>query len=218
MEAKIFYKSIKNPILKVTPNLEVILNVPLDASQKEIDYILAKRKKWIAQKLDFFKARQMPPRLLISGEDFFYLGKRYRLKVIKSTKEQVALKGKFLEIHLANKDDFRKKDLMIKEWYHERAKHQLNEMLLHYTKILKLEIKSFSIRPMKTRWGSCHIKKQHIVFNLELIKKPKRSIEYVVLHELAHLKHPYHNKNFSNFLDLHMPNWKEMKKRLEEKL
>lgn len=216
MDIKIFYKPIKNPILRVTPNLKVTLSMPLNGTQQEINYILEKRKKWIEKNLQFFKSRQTPPRQLVSGEDFFYLGKRYRLKVIKNSKEYAILKGGYLQVFIKDPNNYRTKQAVIQEWYRQKAKYLFNALLVQYGKILGLHCKSFSIRTMKTRWGSCRIDKAHITLNLELIKKPKLAIEYVVLHELAHLKHPYHNQDFYNFLDLYMPNWKTIKTKLEE--
>ena len=67
---------------------------------------------------------------------------------------------------------------------------------------------------MKTRWGSCNVKTKNINLNLELIKKPQECIEYVVLHELAHLKHPNHSKQFWEYVGMHMPDWKLRKKKL----
>lgn len=218
METKILYKTIKNPILKVMPNLEVILSMPLDASQKEIEYILEKRKKWITQKLDFFKSKQIPSKLLVSGEDFFYLGKRYRLKIIKDVKTKIVLNGKYLQIYINDTKDYKKKEMMIQKWYQNKARNIFSEILLRYSKMLEINFKTFSVRTMKTRWGSCKINKAHITLNLELIKKPKKAIEYVILHELAHLKYPYHNQAFYNFLDLYMPDWKKIKTKVLEEI
>lgn len=218
MEIKIHRKAIKNPLLKVTPSLEVILSVPLDASQQEIDRIITKRVKWIEEKLKFFKIRQKPQKLLISGEDFFYLGRRYRLKIIEDTKTEIALRGKFLHIHLKNTQDYRTKEIMILQWYREKAKIVFAEILSKYSKILRIDFKTYSIRTMKTRWGSCKIDTRHITLNLELIKKPKKSIEYVVLHELAHIKHPHHNQDFYNYLHLYMPNWENVREDLNRQM
>lgn len=216
METKILYKAIKNPILKVTPKLEVILNMPLDASQQEIEHILEKRKKWINQKLEFFKSKQMPPRLLISGEDFFYLGKRYRLKIIEDTQTQIILNNKYLQIYLRDTKNYKKKETMIKKWYQERARDIFSEILTRYSKMLEIDFNTFSIKTMKTRWGSCKISSRHITLNLELIKKPKKSIEYVILHELAHIKYPYHNQDFYNYLNIHIPDWENARTKLNE--
>jgi predicted metal-dependent hydrolase len=71
---------------------------------------------------------------------------------------------------------------------------------------------------MKSRWGSCHREKKVIVLNSDLIKTPKYCIDYVMLHELIHFKHRYHDKEFYNFLTSLMPDWKQRKKALDEEI
>ena len=105
---------------------------------------------------------------------------------------------------------------MIKKWYQERAKDIFSEILTRYSKMLEIDFNTFSIKTMKTRWGSCKISSRHITLNLELIKKPKKSIEYVILHELAHIKYPYHNQDFYNYLNIHIPDWENARTKLNE--
>ena len=152
MEIKLQKKAVKNPILRVTPSLEVILSIPPDTSQKEIDYILKKRAKWIEEKLNFFKDRQTQTKQLVSGEDFLYLGKRYRLKIVEDTKTDVALRGKFLYVHIKNTQDYRSREFTIHKWYREKAKSVFSEILSYYCINLGLKFKNYSIRTMNTRW------------------------------------------------------------------
>ncbi|WP_104697301.1 MULTISPECIES: M48 family metallopeptidase [unclassified Helicobacter] len=215
MQAKVIYKDIKNFILKVKPSLEVILSVPRHTSAKEIDYILQKRKGWIENALQRFQALQpISPKEFVSGEDFEYLGKHYRLKVIPSTKEEIRINGAFVELLTKKENDFLHKQKLIKQWYQKRALECFSKLLDSYAKLLGFEVKTLRIRTMKTRWGSCNPKKASINLNLELIKKDKREIEYVILHELAHLKYPYHNQDFYHFVALYMPDWKDVRAKL----
>ena len=85
-----------------------------------------------------------------------------------------------------------------------------------YNKITQKDSINVRIRKMKTRWGSCNKTKKYINLNLNLIKKPKICIEYVVFHELAHLIYPNHSKDFYNYLSLYMSDWKEREKILNE--
>lgn len=219
MQAKIIYKDIKHFILKVKPSLEVTLSVPRCASTQEIDHILQKRKKWIENALQRFQALQpKAPQEFVSGEDFEYLGKRYRLKVIPSTQEEVRINGGFVELLTKKEHDFLHKQRLIKQWYQDRAKECFGALLDFYATLLGFEVKTLRIRTMTTRWGSCNPKRASINLNLELIKKDKRGIEYVVLHELAHLKYPYHNQDFYRFVSLYMPDWKERKRQFLEGL
>jgi len=213
-DIKIIYKHVKNASLKVKPNLEVLLTVPVDMTNKEIDYILKKREDWINKHLEFFSDNQVVEKKLISGEDFVYLGKHYRLKVIESNNERVKLNHSYFEVYVENKGDYDKKTKLIDEWYKEKAKKHFQKAIDKYQSIVNIDINRIRIRKMKTRWGSCNPSKSYINLNLELIKKPKVAIEYVIFHELTHLIHHNHGKNFYNYLSLHMPDWKKRKEKL----
>ena len=109
----------------------------------------------------------------VSGEDFQYLGRSYRLKVIEARKEAVKLQRGYLEIYVKNKNDKKRKQNLVYEWYYEKALLHFFNILQEFNKIVKQEIKDIKIRQMKTRWGSCNSHKSYINLNIELIKKPK---------------------------------------------
>lgn len=215
-EVKIVYKDIKNMILKIKSSLEVVLSVPKNASAKEIEFVLSKRKAWIEQRLQRFEKHIALPKELKSGEDIYYLGKRYRLKVVVSDSEGVGLRGGFLEVRLKDSKDFTRKQELIKAWYHKRARQCFEQILEKYSLLLGCQKQTLKIKEMKTRWGSCNPQNAYINLNLKLIEKNKRAIEYVILHELTHLKHSYHNRDFYNYLGLYMPDWRERKLKLLE--
>ena len=212
---KIVRKDVKNITLKVRPNGEAILTTPKAASDEHIKFIIEKRAKWIAQKRAFFASFKTPKKEYVSGEDFKYLGRSYRLKVVQSKEERVKLQRGYLELFVKDKSDIKRKENLIYEWYHEKATLYFFNILQEFNKIVKQDIKSVKIRQMKTRWGSCNPYKSYINLNIELIKKPKACIEYVVFHELAHLLYPNHSKKFYDYLTLYMPDWQKRKEILE---
>ena len=214
-EVKIIKKDVKNITLKVRPNGEAILTAPNSANDEHIKFIMQKRAKWIAQKRAFFASFKMPEKEYVSGEDFRYLGRSYRLKVLQSKEERVKLQRGYLELFVKDKSDLKRKENLIYEWYHEKAMIYFFNILQEFNKIVKQDIKSVKIRQMKTRWGSCNPYKSYINLNIELIKKPKACIEYVVFHELAHLLYPNHSKKFYDYLTLYMPDWQKRKEILE---
>ena len=108
LQIKIIKKDVKNLTLKVKPNCEVILVAPLVASDSYIEKFLRDKSGWIEEKLDYFKSHQIPKRELVSGEDFYYLGKRYRLKVIERENEGVKLEKEYCYL-LVYMPDFRKR-------------------------------------------------------------------------------------------------------------
>ncbi|WP_462107918.1 M48 family metallopeptidase [Campylobacter concisus] len=212
---KIVRKDVKNITLKVRPNGEAILTTPKAASDEHIKFIIEKRAKWIAKKRTFFASFKTPQKEYVSGEDFKYLGRSYRLKVVQSKEERVKLQRGYLELFVKDKSDIKRKENLIYEWYYEKAMLYFFNILQEFNKIVKQDIKSVKIRQMKTRWGSCNPYKSYINLNIELIKKPRACIEYVVFHELVHLLYPDHSKKFYDYLTLYMPDWQKRKEILE---
>ena len=215
-DVKIIKKDVKNITLKVRPNGEAILTAPKAASDEHIKFIIEKRAKWIAQKCAFFASFKTPQKEYVSGEDFRYLGRSYRLKVVQSKEECVKLQRGYLELFVKDKSNLKRKENLVYEWYYEKATLYFFNILQEFKKIVKQDIKSVKIRQMKTRWGSCNPYKSYINLNIELIKKPKSCIEYVVFHELAHLHYPDHSKKFYDYLTLYMPDWQKRKEILEK--
>ena len=215
-DVKSIKKDVKNITLKVRPNGEAILTAPNSASDEHIKFIMQKRVQWIAQKRAFFASFKMPQKEYVSGEDFRYLGRSYRLKVVQSKEERVKLQRDYLELFVKDKSDLKRRENLIYEWCHEKAMIYFFNILQKFNKIVKQDIKSVKIRQMKTRWGSCNPYKSYINLNIELIKKPKSCIEYVVFHELVHLLYPDHSKKFYDYLTLYMPDWQKRKEILEK--
>ena len=216
MSVKIVRKNIKHIYLRIKPSGEVVLSVPKNTTQKDIEYVLKKRADWIAKKKAYFELhKHKNEKEYVSGENFRYLGKNYRLKVIEANEECVKLQRGYIQLFVKDKHNKKKKEELINSWYKQKAKIYFEKIILQYQPIIKQDIKSLKIRKMKTRWGSCNPSKKYINLNLKLIEKPKECIEYVIFHELAHLIHPNHSKRFYNYLDVYMSDWKRRKERLE---
>jgi predicted metal-dependent hydrolase len=210
-------KEIKNINIRVKPNCDVILTAPLKTTDEHILYVINKRANWINEKIEFYKSNQtVLLKEYVSGENFKYLGRNYRLKVIESNEEIVKLQRGYLYLFIKDKTNLNKKKILLDNWYKAKAKIHFDKALAKYQQIVKKDIKSVKIREMKTRWGSCNPAKSYINLNSELIKKSTSCIEYVVFHELTHLIHTDHNKQFYNYLSVYMPDWKKRKRLLEK--
>ena len=211
----IIRKHVKNITLKVKPTCEVILTVPLLTTDEHIRYILNKKKSWIDKKVTFCKENHKPQtKEYVSGDNVEYLGKSYRLKIIQSQDEYVKLEGEYIQIFTKDKDDLERKKRLLNEWYLSKSEAYFREYIIRYSSLMNVSVKRVKIRKMKTRWGSCNSFKSYINLNSELIKKHTDAIEYVVLHELAHLIHPNHSKDFYDYLSIYMPDWKKRKEKL----
>ena len=216
MRPIILKKDIKHINLRVNPSCEVVMSVPIKTTDKHIEYVLNKRSDWIKSKLAFYRSKPIATaQEYVSGENCRFLGRKYRLKVIHSSEESVKLKGGYLNLSVKDKDNFKRKEYLIKRWYFLKAENHIKKAFDKYQPIVNKEVKNVRIRKMKTRWGSCNPAKSYINLNSELIKHPTQCIEYVVFHELTHLIYPNHDKNFYNYLSLHMPNWMKVKENLE---
>ena len=115
-------------------------------------------------------------------------------------------------------DRWQPMDKNARQQYREQLEAQLPALIARYETALKVSVHSVSFRHMKTRWGTCNTRRRHICFNLELAKRAPAALEYVVAHELVHLREAGHNKRFYALLDEVMPDWRTRKALLEGRL
>ena len=206
-------------LIKVHPDCSVVIAAPEKASDAEVLAAAKERQRWIFQKVREFRDQEshVVPRSFNSGESHFYLGRRYQLKVLVSSKYPPAVKltrGK-LETTVAKKssDCIRS---VLKEWYRDRAKHvfdaRLEAMLEQALWVPEKPL--LSIRVMSSQWGSCSPNGK-ILLNLNLIKAPRNCIDYVILHELCHIAEHNHSERFYRLMKQVMPSWESTKYRLD---
>jgi len=205
--------------ITVTPEMEVIVNAPVDAEIDKIEMKLVKRAPWILRNLSYFLSfhPKTTKRKYISGETHLYLGRQYLLNVIIGQDESVKLKGKYLLVIAKNSSNVKN---LLEGWYLSQAKSKIPSIalpLIENFKKYKVEPKSIEFRSMPKRWGSCTAKGK-IILNPELIKAPKGSIEYVVTHELCHLIHHDHTQKFFDLQAKEMKDWERWKLKLENLL
>ena len=214
-------KKIKNINLRIRPNMEIYISAPMNLHSDYIENFIRSKEKWIKQvlqKIEEAKQNQLPSQYL-SGEKHKYLGKEYELEVKQGNSNRVSIKeGKIILTVISNifeNSDEKKK--VMEKWYFENAQKVFVNAIQKWLKILDESIEKLSIKPMKSRWGSCNYVKRYINLNTELIKRTQFEIEYVVLHELTHLKYPNHGKGFYRYIENYMPNYKMAEKMLNAK-
>jgi predicted metal-dependent hydrolase len=210
-------------IIKVHPDQRVVATVPHNADSIAIQAAMLKQARWIWQNIQDFASQQdyVLPRNYVSGETQFYLGKRYMLKVVKAESaiaNTKLRKGKLeVTVRSGDKDNQKLVKALLEQWYQYRAKYifheRLNEMLTKATWVKG--IPSFRIMAMKKQWGSCSTK-GNLMLNPHLVKAPKECIDYVILHELCHIVEHNHSEKFWRLLTQVMPNWKEVKAKLDD--
>lgn len=202
--------------ITITPDMEVLVKAPMDTPLLKIKEIVHKRAPWIIKQQSYFLSfhPKTPARKYISGESHLYLGRQYQMKVTLGKKNDVKYKGRLIEVITKDKT---KTKALVKDWYRTKAKDKFAEIAephIQRFKKYKVEPKGLYIQEMKNRWGSC-TPKGKIILNPELIKAPKRCIEYVIIHELCHLIHHDHTQKFIDLQTKEMPDWEKWKNKLE---
>ena len=209
----------KSLAIKVHPDKSVNVIAPKGSNIEKIREKVRKKASWIVRQQDFFLSFHplTPARKFISGETHLYLGKQYRLKLHTDSNSSVKLAGGFINVCIDNIEDKSRIEKLLNNWYKEKANHHFQQLFqenLAFAKSLHKKEPQLSSRWMKKRWGSCN-KDGKIILNFELVKAPKKCIEYVIIHEICHLKYLNHSNSFYNLLSKEYPDWKATKDRLE---
>ena len=214
----------KTVALQIHPNSTVVVLSPYLLGKDRIKEILLKRAGWIVQKQEKIRKlnAEIPKKEFVSGESFPYIGKEYRLKVIRTNHERerlCKLMGGRFYVEISNKlsgkaasESVRKKLI---EWYIEQATRKINERLKRYSKLIGKKPEKIIITKQGKRWGSC----SHsgvLRFNWKIVMTPISMIDYVVVHELCHLIIKNHSEKFWNKIGSIIPDYKKKRHWLKE--
>jgi predicted metal-dependent hydrolase len=204
----------------VSPELMVDIFAPISASGEQVEEAIKKKTPWIYKtldKLEGYHPLPMPKRYL-SGETLVYLGRQYRLKVENGLKQAAKLLGRFLFVYVEDKTDTQTVKRSVEAWYRKRAHETIGryiEKCYHIASRHGVPEPTIVIRLMLRRWGSCS-PSDRITLNLNLVKVPVHCIEYVIMHELCHLKNHNHSKAFYSLLTRCLPDWRPRKEALDK--
>ena len=206
----------KRLTLTVYPDQKIVARIPYGFPKRKIEEYFKKKTRWMLKHLDHFE--QHPPeseKKYIEGEIHKYLGKEYSLK-LEHGASKVSLDENGLILRVKDINDTEIKKRVLDSWYRKQAVRVLTPLFdqwmerLQYLKLPKTSLRYYK---MKRRWGSCSAKGT-ITLNTELIRKDKTLIDYVIVHEICHLKVPAHNKEFYNLVGSVMPDWKKRRSTL----
>lgn len=208
--------------IAVNPDCTVTVSAPNNTDLADVEGKVKKRLRWITKQQGFF--RQFTPRVTarkyVGGETHFYLGRRYRLKLISDDVNKVKISGAYILIQASDINNLHNLEALILQWYRAKAHEKFNEFYhdcwerFNNTLIDKPRI---SIRTLKRRWGSLS-SAGLLTLNVDLIRSPKECIQYVIIHELCHLIHKNHTPDFYKLLAQYLPDWERRKKKLEATL
>lgn len=213
------YSNRKTLGIQVHPDSSVVVVAPYQTTGSRIEETVKRKAPWILKQLRELEDYKpfTPARRYVNGETHRYLGRQYRLQRFEGTKNYVRLYQGRLELTLKPGCQPEK---VLNQWYKAKARDVFDELLdesIPAFRAHKISGATLKIRSMKTRWGSWP-GGDRIVLNPELVKASKRCIRYVIIHELCHRVHPNHSRNFYNLLTQKMPDWQQVKHKLETQL
>lgn len=205
--------------IKVLPNGTVSLKAPINATLDDIRDKVHHRAAWILRQRRYFESFGTPTteRQYISGESHLYLGRQYMLRIKEGNSNAVHYQNNILEVVCQHKKEAAK---VLRLWYFERAQIKFPEYakpIIEQFAAYGVQPKGVDIRKMEKRWGYC-TNEGNIYLNPRLICAPRCCIEYVITHELCHLVHRNHTKEFYALLSKEMPHWEKWKAKLERML
>lgn len=222
---ELVYEQRKTLGIRVLPNKQVVVKAPENSTIDKIFEKVKSKAAWIIKQQNFFDnfIPLTPERKYINGETHLYFGRQYRLKIEQNdTPTQIKFDRNYITVFAKDTTPENVKKILDK-WYRNKAKEWFEKLLPECMQKFPVKYRSkiqkanLAVKKMQKRWGSCTAG-GNIYINPDLIKAPKASIEYVIIHELCHLVYLNHTKQFYKLQEQIMPDWEKWKNRLEYSL
>ena len=215
----VVFKDIKNVHLSVYPPTgRVRISAPSRMSLDTLRVFAISKLGWIKQQQKKLREQEREtPREYLDRESHYVWGKRYLLKVVEeNAASEVELKHSnlLLRVRPGTNDDT--KQAIVAQWYREQIKAAVPDLIAKWAPMMGEKVERVFVQKMKTKWGSCNPGNRSIRLNTDLAKKPRECLEYIVMHEMAHLLEPTHNARFIALMDQFMPNWRLRRDQLNQ--
>ena len=210
-------KDIKHVHLSVyPPSGRVRISAPRRMSLDTLRVFAVSKLDWIKrQQQKMIEQERETPREFLDRESHYVWGKRYLLTVIEQDQvPAIELQHSHLLLRVRPGTTEDKRQTIVEDWYRSQLKQAAPPLIAKWEKLMGVKVERFFVQKMKTRWGSCNPVARSIRLNTDLVKKPRECLEYVVVHELAHLLEPSHNARFIALMDRFMPKWQFYREQL----
>jgi len=208
----------KSLVLTVKPDMCIVLKCPNDVESERIEKFLKRKWLWLNKQLSFFEKvqRKKYQPEYVSGESFFYLGRQYKLVAKRAKKDSVKLLRGVLQVETVQSvKDGKNNKKLLDLWFKDKYLDIFQERFIEMQKRFDYKkMPTLKVRAMPKRWGS-FLNKEQIALNPKLIHTSKECIDYVIVHELCHLKYKNHDKKFWDLLEEKYPKWERVKEKLE---
>ena len=215
MPVDVVRKDIQNIHLSVyPPDGRVRLAIPLHVDNEAVRLAVIDRLAWIRRQQREMEAQpRQTEREMVTGESHYVWGQRCLLNVVEhSGPNRVHHSGpRRLDVYCRPDASPARRRETLNAWYRAQVKSRIPDLLDEWTPAMGVDVTSWSVQRMKTKWGSCNTATGRIGINSELAKKPPECLEYIVVHELAHLIERHHTDRFRALLDRHLPRWRHVR-------
>jgi predicted metal-dependent hydrolase len=212
-------KEIKHVHLSVHPPGGRVTLVAPNGTRLEVARAYAVSKiGWIREQRAKLRTQaRETPRRYVGRESHHLWGRRHLLSVIeKNAKPFVSLDHRRITLAVRPGSTRAKRENLMHEWHKSLLHRAVPALIAKWEPRLTVKVSAYFLQRMKTKWGSCNHRVGHIRLNTELVKKPKDLLEYVVVHEMVHLKEPTHSERFISILEYHYPIWRDARAELNE--
>ncbi len=219
MVLDVAFKNIKNVHLSVNPPTgRVRISAPLRMNLDVIRAFAISKIGWIRQQQKKMQSQEREtPREYLERESHYVWGKRYLLTLDeRDGAPNVELSHRKLVLQVRPGSSEERKRVVLEDWYRQQVKVAVPPLVAKWERLMGVTVNRFFVQRMKTKWGSCNHRVGNIRLNTELAKKPKELLEYVIVHEMAHLLEPTHNERFIAVLDKYFPSWREARAELND--
>jgi predicted metal-dependent hydrolase len=207
-------KDIKNIHLSVYPPAgRVKISAPLRMKLETIRVYAIAKLGWIKQQQKKLREqRRETPREYLDRESHYVWGKRYLLHVVEhDTAPRLELKHNKLVLTVRHGTGEDKRRAIVDEWYRAQLKNAVQPLIAKWEWVIGVKVQRYFVQNMKTKWGSCNTESRSIRLNTELAKKPRECLEYIVVHEMVHLRTRRHDDHFMRLLDGYLPSWRHVR-------
>jgi predicted metal-dependent hydrolase len=210
IDVDVVRKNIKNVHLSVHPPTgRVRVAAPERMSLDTVRVFAIAKLPWIkSQQRKLREQERESPREYLDRESHYVWGKRYLLKIVEVDEApSVELIHSRMVLRVRRGTDTAKRHAIMEEWYREQLRNAIPSLVEKWERLMCVKVRRFFVQRMKTKWGSCNHKARSIRVNTELARKPRECLEYIIVHEMAHLFEPTHNERFMALMGKFMPKW-----------
>lgn len=208
-------KRIKRIHLHVRPDKSVYISAPYGVSNETIEDFARTNIQWIRDTIKKYESVELPEqRRYISGETIYIFGKKYDLVFIPGNGSSFYIKDKTAYLIMSPSSTANQRIEYMRKIYRGMLEEKMSELFPKWERVTGLKPKEIRTKYMKTRWGTCNYKESRVWLALQLVQKLIQCIEYVILHELTHLRIPNHSREFWDEVEKYMPDWRDIKQQL----